>query len=188
MNKKNLYLLGVFAVLVLSAYLIQGPLSDLQEKLSKTKNFLSELDVDSISYIDISSSDNALSLEKQGDKWLISGTKEFYVDDENIQSALNSLKNAQTAELEIVSNNPDKKSEFETTLATGKFLKFRQGEEVLMEFVLGKTSGDFISSYISQIDRDETYLVKVNLANQWNRDDWYNTTIFAIELEGYFSL
>lgn len=183
MNKKNLYLLAIFAVLVLAAYLVQGPIADLSERWGKSDNWLSKVEVDAISHIDIKGGDTGLTLAKQGDRWLIDGTKDFYVKDETMQAALAGLKEAAADDLELVGENQAKMDEFETGTSTGTLLTLRQADTVLAEVVVGKNGPDFMSTYISRPGSSDTYLTDSNLRSQWRRSDWYDREILALDAE-----
>ena len=183
MNKKNLILGGFLVVLIALAYVYQGPFKDWRANLSKPENFLADISVDQINRIEIVKNREATILEQAGEKWRIGGTKDFYVKDNIIGGMFDNLKQAVKADLELVSANKDKKSEFQTNEESGVHVKLMQGEKVLMDFVIGKLASDFVSSYISQSEAEKTYLVKINLNSSFDHDDWYDKTIFSTDKE-----
>jgi hypothetical protein len=183
MSKKNLLLGGILVVLVVLAFIKEGPLKDWQEKSSKPKNILAEIMVDQVSRIDINYRGTETTIEKMGDKWLVAGTKDFYLKDELVNTVQTALNESVKAEVEVVSTNKDKKDEFSTTDETGARVKLMQGETVIKELLIGKTGPDFTSTYVSLDDIDETYAVKANLNNAFWRSDWYNREIFNNDSE-----
>lgn len=180
MNKKNLILGGILIILIAAAYLWQGPVGEWQANRKKPKNFLAGLNIEQISAIDISAPDLSLTLEKAGDKWKIAGTKEFYIKDDMAAGLFAELGKALKADLDIAGENKENKDKFQTG-ASGVKVALKQGETVLVEFVVGKSGSDYASSYISLPEADKTYLVKANLNEVFARDDWYDKTIFAAD-------
>lgn len=180
MNKKNLILGGVLVVLIAIAYVYQGPLKSWQANLGKPANFLAKLDKDKIDKIEITDKGEAFGIEKTGDKWKISNTKEFYLKDKAIANLFSRLEDAAKAEIELVSENKDKKSEFNTD-ESGTGVKLMQGSEVLFGFTIGKLSSDYSSTYVSQDDSSKTYAVKAVINNVFSKDSLYNKEIFNTE-------
>lgn len=183
MSKKNLYLGGLLIILIAAAYIYNGPWRNWEEEKGKPKNFLAKINIDDVDFIDITTNNKLTTLEKIGDKWKISGTKDFYAEDSSAGSLLLGLKDAQKADMELASENKDKKSEFAVDEENGTLLKLRQGEKVLGEMIIGKTAGNYTSSYISPAGDDKTYLAKAALSGLFMRDDWYDKKIFVSDQE-----
>ena len=178
MNKKNLILGGILAVLIAVAYIYQGPLKNWQSNLGKPSNFLAKLDVDQVDRIEIANNGEDYGIEKSGDRWKISGTKEFYVKDGVIDNLLSQLKAAVKAEIELAGENKDKKNEFNTD-DSGISVKLTQGENVLAEFIVGDYSG----VYISKPGSDKTYAIKADIGNIFDKNNLYNKEIFNSEAD-----
>lgn len=183
MTKKNLVLGGILVVLVVLAYLYQGPLKEWRSSIDKSDNFLAQIDVDQIDKIEINSSNQEIALEKHDNKWKISETKEFYLKDELISSLNNGLKDATKAEVELASSNKDKKSDFQTDEENGTGVKLSQAGVLIAEFIVGKRGVDFTSTYISEPESDNTYIIEASISSLFNRTDWYDRTIFSSEKE-----
>lgn len=181
MSKKNLYLGGLLIILIAAAYFYNGPWQKIQADKGKVKNFLSKISVDDINFIDITSNGKKTVLEKMGDKWKISGTKDFYAEDSVASALLGGLKDAQKADMELASENKDKKDSFEVSEEKGTIVKLRKGDSALSELIIGKASANNTSSYISLIGDDKTYLVKAPLSGLVMRDDWYDKKIFTAD-------
>ncbi len=183
MNKKNLILGGFLVILIAMAYVYQGPFKDWRANLGKPDNFLADINVNEIDKIEVDHNEKVTILEKLEENWKIFNTKDFYVKDSIMGSMFDNLKQAVKEDLELVSTNKDKKSEFQTDEESGIHVRLWQGEELLKDFIVGKLAGDYVSTYISQPEADKTYLVKINLNSSFDRDDWYDKTIFSSDKE-----
>ena len=181
MNKKNLILGGVLVVLVGLMYLYQGPLKDWRANIGRTKNILAAVDVAPANLIEITDTGETTVLEKVGDKWLISPTKEFYVKEEIANPLISSIAEAGKAEIELVGENKDNKADFQTDEESGVKVVFKQGETEILSLIVGKLGVDFSSTYIAEPNSDKTYLVRTNLNNVFARSDWYDRTIFSTD-------
>ncbi len=177
MNKKNLVLGGLLVILIAAAYIYQGPFKDWQANSSKPVNFLAKLNVDEINKIEITNNGENFGIEKVGDKWKISGTNEFYVKDNTAANLAAQLKAATKADMELVSENKDKKNELKTD-DSGSRIKLMQDNNTLAEFIVGKMSGDYTSTYVSEPDSDKTYAIKINIANIFDKNNLYNKEVF----------
>lgn len=181
MSKKNLILGGILLILVFCAYLYQGPLKDWQDNMSKEDNIFAKLNVDQINKIEITKLEKTTILEKQGDRLKVSGTKDFFVNDITAEMLISSLKDASGAEFELVSSNKDKKEEFMTG-ADGVFVKLYADDKEVLSFIAGKNGSDYVSTYVSRKDSDDTYSVKAGLAI-FNQGEWRDSTIFQSDSE-----
>ncbi|MEA3463787.1 MAG: DUF4340 domain-containing protein [Patescibacteria group bacterium] len=179
MNKKNLILGGILIILVALAYFYQGPLEEWRAGLNKPDNFLTQINVNQIDKIKVTKSGEITILEKQGDKWKIGGTKNFYVKNELANSLTSDLKKIIGSKVELASANKDKKGDFQTDQESGVIVKLSQNDEIMADFVVGKRGIDFTSAYVSEPISDNTYIFKANIYNLFNRDDWYDKTIFS---------
>lgn len=187
MSKKNLILGGVLVILVAIAF-ASGPIKEWSKKLGKPENLLSKVDMTQVEKIAIKSAQHDLELEMVKNefgsstdvKWRIVGTKDFYIVNDDFIEGLN---NAKEAEVEVVSENKEKKGEFSVNEENGTTVKLIKGEEVLCEFVVGKVSSDFVNTYISKSDLDQTYLIKSSINSIFVRDEWYDKIIFAGDKE-----
>ncbi len=182
MNKKTLKLGGILIILIVSAYLYQGPLKEWRAGLGKPKNFLAEVDANQIDKIEIIKGGKTVALEKQGDKWKIGGAKDFYVQQSLAENLNQVLKEVTEAEMELASANKEKKGEFQTD-ESGINVKLCQGSDIAADFVIGKRAADFTSTYVSQPESDNTYAIKRDLYSVFGRSDWYDKTIFSFDKE-----
>jgi len=182
MSKKNLLLGGFLIILVSFSYLYMGPFKKWQEDKNKIHNFLEGIDLDQVNKIAINRRGKEVVLEKDGDKWKISGTKNFYAPDDVLSRAMEELKKAQKSEMKLVSTNKDRKDEFKVD-ETGVNLKLENGDDILKEIIIGKMSSDFKNNYVAQVDDDKIYSLEAALDPVFNREDWYDKTIFKSDKE-----
>ena len=183
MSKKNLLLGGILGVLLILAFIYNGPFEDWKNDLGKPSNFLASLDTSAVNRMEIGWQNTNVVIDKIDNNWKIDGTKDFYVDSMVMNIAIEALKSARDAKLTLVSENAEKKSEFETDEESGYKLKLKNGDELLFEFVIGKNGNEINSSYIAQCGSDDTYLVKSSLRTAFGHDAWYNKTILELDKE-----
>jgi hypothetical protein len=183
MNKKNLLLGGILGILLILAFVYNGPFEEWKSELGKPSNFLAGLEVSDISKIEIIGGDKEINIDKIGEAWKIEGTKDFYLETVIADTVITTIEDAIESDLVLVSENNEKKSEFETNEKIGYKIKLKNGEKVLAEFVVGKSGTEINSSYLAQSDSDNTYLVKADLRTAFVRDDWYNKSILSLDKE-----
>lgn len=190
MNKKTLVLGGVLIALIILAYLYQGPLKKWQNNLGKPKNILAKIDTAKIDKIEVISAGNTVALTRQGDasassaqvKWKYNNSKNFYADQNLMAKILSSLKAAAKSELELVSNNPERKSEFKTD-STGLAVKVYGEDKIVAEFIVGNRASDYSSTYLAMPASPATYLAKVDLRGVFEQTEWRDLTIFSTAQE-----
>jgi hypothetical protein len=179
MTKKNLILGGVLIILVGLAWAYQGPFKKWQTKIGQPKNFLAGIEMDKITKIELSKLGSTTTLESIGGRWKISGTKDFYAKASDVTALINSLKEAEKVDLEIVSENKDKKGEFSTDEENGIILKISENDNVKADFIIGKMGSDYASSYVSKVNDNKTYFLKTDLNSVVASDDWRDNTILS---------
>ena len=183
MSKKNLYLGGILLILAFAVYLYNGPLQNWQEDKNKSENFLAKIDANQIDFIDIANKGELITLEKQNDKWKVSGTKDFFVESALATELDTKIKDAINGEMDLVSNNKENKKDFDLNEESGVLIKLRQGENVLKEFLVGGFGSDYDSTYIAEPESDESYLINVALNSIFANSEWYDKTIFQASPE-----
>lgn len=183
MSKKNLYLGGALIVLIFIAYLYNGPLQNWREDKNKSENFLAKIDVNQIDFIDISGNGESIILERQEDEWKVSGTKDFFVETALATELDIKIKDAISGEMDLVSNNKENKKDFDLNEENGILVKLRQGENILKEFLVGGFGSDYNSTYIAELESDESYLINVALNNIFANSEWYDKIIFQVSPE-----
>jgi len=182
MNKKTLLLGGVLIVLIILAYAYQGPLKKWQNNLGKPKNILAKIKIDLVDKIEIINQGKTITLAKQNQKWKYDNSKDFFADASVMSKVFDELKIAAASEIELVSNNRERKSEFKTD-SFGLEIKIYQADKKVLDFIIGNRARDYLSSYISTPESASTYAVKADLLGVFNPADWRDFTIFSTPKE-----
>ncbi|MFH1255121.1 MAG: DUF4340 domain-containing protein [bacterium] len=178
MSRKNSILGILLFVLVISAYAYQVPLKKWQNNLGKPENIFSKVKADSIDKIEIIGRGERISLAKQNQKWKYGGSKDFYADPSAIDKVFEELKKAASSEIELVSNNKERKSEFGTD-DSGVEVKIYQDGKPVLDFFAGKMASDYSGSYFSFPESAASFAVKADLNGAFSREDWRDWTIFS---------
>ena len=189
MNKKNLILGGVLILLIILAYFYQGPLIKWQNNLAKSKNILAKINVVNVDKIEITSGSETTVLSRPGDvsagsalpKWKYNNTKDFYVDSSLMAKALEGLSQAAASEIELISNNRERKNEFKFD-NSGLTIKIYQAGKKIVDFMVG-SQASLNGSYISTAESSATYLIKVNLLDAFKQSEWRDLTVFSTAKE-----
>lgn len=182
MNKKNLFLAIVLLVLVSAAYIYQGPFQKWRQNRNKVANFLSVLNFDVVDKMEIKNGEQVVILKKKDDRWLVDGTKEFYVSVPQLAAVKDALKRAGEGEARLMSENIDKKKELKTD-ESGINLKLSTGDKILLDFIIGNRTADYNGSFVSELGSEKTYSVEADLIGVFSVDSWYDKTVFSIDQE-----
>ncbi|MBU0722516.1 DUF4340 domain-containing protein [Patescibacteria group bacterium] len=178
MSKKTLILGIALVVLIISAYAYHGPLKKWQNNLGKPKNILTKIKIDLVDKIEIKNYGKILILAKQNQKWKYDNSKNFYVDDLIMSKVFDELKLAALSDIELVSNNKERKNEFKTD-GSGLEVKIYQTDKQVFNFFIGSMASDYVSSYISMPESAATYAVKADLPAVFDQAEWRDLTIFS---------
>lgn len=176
MNKKNLILGGVLIILIVFAYIYQGPVKEWKERRGLAKNFLVEVSLDMIERIEVEKGGKTVTLEKEETGWKIGGTKDFYVNEKIAENLTFVLEKIGEKKLELVGKNMDNKEAFKTD-ESGIGIKIIQGKEKF-SFIVGKTTPDFSGSYICEEGSEKTYRINLNLI-VFDQKEWRDEQIFS---------
>lgn len=180
MSKKTLILGGIFIALLISAF-AYDPILKWKDSLGKPDNFLAKAEnFSEINKMEVKKDGVTIILEKNDKGWKIAATKDFYVKDDLITAIQTNLEEAAKGDLELVSTNKDRKTEFETG-ENGVEVKLFNDSSLISDFVVGKSGNNYTSSYISKIDADETFLACSNLNIAFAHGGWYDKTIFSTD-------
>jgi hypothetical protein len=181
MSKKTLILGIVLVALVLLGFAYQGPIKSWQDNLGKPKNILSGLDTTQISRIEFTKAQKTAILENKNNQWIVTdpGNKDFPADKQEVEKFLKDLGDSTKKDLELVSSNKDRQSDFETNESLGVKIKLTTDKNKSLEFIIGKMGNDFSSSYLAKLNSPETYLLSLNLRESADVPDWRDHTVFA---------
>lgn len=178
MSKKTLILTAALIISIVLAYAYQGPLKKWRDNLGQPENIFAKIKADSIDKIEIIDNGKSITLAKQNQKWKYGGSKDFYADSSAMLAVFDELKSAAKSKIELVSNNKQRKSEFETH-ASGIEVKIYMENKIAADFIAGKHSGDYKHSYFALPESAITYEVKADLQGVFSRSEWRDLTIFS---------
>lgn len=169
MNKKNITLGIILIALIAIFYLYQGPYKKWQLNQGKTTNFLSKVNADNIDKIKIIDGNSTTTLKKSNSKWSVEGQA---VDEQRINYLISQIKKASGENLDLISTNVAKKNLFQTD-KSGKEIKLYINNSEVADFIAGKMTNDFQSSYVSTQTTDNTYIIQgVNLYSSFLDKNW----------------
>lgn len=167
-------------MLVVLAYVYQGPLKKWQKNLGKPKNFIAMVNFDQVDKIEIIKPGEKNVINKKDGKWSLENLKGFPADENQVKGLIDGLKASSKDELELISVNKEKKIDFLTDDSGITLNLFSEGKS-LLGMTVGKNGADFNSTYISKADANETYLVKENLAALLDTPSFADNTIFKTD-------
>lgn len=182
MNKKNLILGIVLALLVLAAWGYEGPFKSWKEEKAKAINLFSGLDLDKVNQIEVAQGDKKTAFTKVNDKWKIDGTKDFWLTQAQADQIKTALDDAKKTDWELVSQNKAKKADYQTD-GSGRNIRLIDSGKDLVDFSIGKMGPDYKSTYLSLKDSDKTFLVKASLVQAFGEEDWRDKAIFTTDKE-----
>lgn len=186
MSKKNLILGILLVVLIISAYAYQAPLKKWRDNMGKPENIFSKTKIDLIrrlaDKIEVIDNGKQIILSKQDQKWKYGGGKDFYADAAIMSKVFDELEKACLSEIELVSNNKERKSEFKTD-ESGVEVKIYQDGNIVLNFIAGKMAGNYANFYFSSPESAATFAVKADLAGAFRPYDWRDFTIFSSPAE-----
>ena len=182
---KNIKLAAVLGVLILAVYVYQGPFTEWKNNHGKPQNDFLKVDYDAIDRFEIKANDKDYAITKQDDKWKIDGTKDFYLGDNITESIKTKISEAKDSDLELASNNKDKKDDFNINDQFGTRIKMISNNETVIEFIVGKYTQEG-SNFINFPSKpDEVYSIKTDFISVFSDPSaWYDKTVFSSEKEG----
>jgi len=188
--KTTVILFGIFIILLVFVYLIEGPLSQRERKKAKEVTALfPDFDKTSAVTIEVKGPSQQASLEKKEEEWIINNTNGFTADPPSVNAALDAVKNF-TRE-NIASKKAEKQGLFEVTREKGVEVKVSDAnQKLLAHFYIGKTGPDFFSSYLRKEGSDEVILANGSLRGIFDKStkNWRDKTIFDIPAHAIIQL
>ena len=152
--RTTVILFGVFIILLVFVYLLEGPLSERKQKEEKGGIALfPDFNKNKATKIAVKSTTQEVSLERKGKDWSISDTDGFTADPQLINDALDTVKNFNREN--IASKNSGKQELFEVVSGKGVEITISDsGQKMLAHFYIGKTGPDFFSVYLRKEGSD----------------------------------
>ena len=180
MNKKNLILGIILAVLILLAWGYEGPFKTWKEEKAKAINLFAGLDMAKVNQMEIAQGQRKTGFTKVNGKWKIDGTKDFWLPQTQADQMTAAIDEAKKTDWELVSQNKAKQSEFQTD-GSGRVIKLIADGKDLAAFAIGKMGPDYKSTYLSMNGSEKTFLVKASLVQAFGEEDWRDKAIFTTD-------
>jgi hypothetical protein len=175
MDKKNIILAISLASLALVAIFINAP----QKSGSgpSAPNILAVKDLAQADEISIASSGNVIGLKKEGERWKISGTKNFYADQDKVARLLDALTKAGEEDLELVSVSSSKRAQLLPERTAAKITIKASGATKLDAIAARATTRP--GNYLGLAGKNETYSSKTDIASLALSNEWADLEIFS---------
>jgi hypothetical protein len=180
MEKNRLYLLaGILVLLVVVAYFLTK--SDQRTSTDEVGKKLYELDSAAIDRIEITQDGKKIAMKNDGGMWTLVEPVTYNVNQEFVGSLLSDLKNYEV--LSVVSKNPENKKDFGLDDSAKVLVTVFQNGNIAGTFEVGKTPDAPNQTYITIPGKDEVYLAKNFLKNNFVRptlESWRDLKIISI--------
>ena len=181
MKAKQLLILGgVFVFLLLVVLIFENPFgkSEHEKRVETAIPLFPNFDKEQVAKIEVIATGETTTLSKQDGDWVVASMENYPADSEGIAEMLTKVgdfKNTQR-----VSNNPEKRAEFEVD-STGVEAKLMDAnDKLLAHLFVGKITPGFLSSYVRVADSNDVYVAQGNLQSVFNKGTrtWKDRTIF----------
>jgi hypothetical protein len=179
---KNIYaLIGLFAVLLIIAFLVLQKPGE-QSAKSSSLGALLNIDSASVNRIEVKTASSSLDLEKKGVDWFIVNPISYKANQAFIAQIIHQLKNLENKG--TVSNKPDKFGVFQVDQSGTQIKLFENGTEKA-SIVLGKMAASYTESYARKLNSDDVMIVEGAFSYSFSRPvkDWRDRTILNVPRE-----
>ena len=180
--KKSFYVLVIILVLCVIIYFL---LISKEKKIFAPQavvNFI-QLDSSLVDKIEFTIFQTKRVFEKREGNWFSLGHDSIKLDNNLIGQLLSLIINLEVEDL--ISTNPKKQIRFQVDTLTGTRVDFIGRGENLVSLVVGKTSPDFMYTYVRKSNSDEVWSAKGFLSQVIGRrlDQWRDRHIFQLDTE-----
>jgi hypothetical protein len=159
MNRSNLRLLGVAAALVLLVLLFANPFTDRVREDNPERVGLFAGQPGAVDRITVASPGAELILlARTAEGWRVGEPDGFPADTAAVGALLDAVTGARAGG--AVSRNPERRAEFEVDEGSGVRVTLGAGDEILGDFLVGKSGSDFTAGYVRPAGEDPVYLVR----------------------------
>ena len=148
--------------------------------VSKKENFLT-VDTSLVDYIHIVNKDGSLTIKRVGGHWRITDPYNYPA---NPSYANTLLEKAAQLEVEtVITNNPDKYSEYELDDTTASYVEIGKEGGAIDKFYCGKPSKNYTHTYMRRADSDDVLLVAGTPRSSFTRrpKDWRDKKILDLD-------
>ncbi len=184
MKKKSIFiLLAIFAVLVVVAIIIEGPVGNRgKKKAAKESILFPGFNPDQISSVEIITKDRNVKLSKDNDSWVVATADNYPADPSAVEEMLGTAKDLKMKR--IASKSAEKYSQFRLDEEGVEVKMFGVGEDALAHFIVGKPGPDYVfSTYLRKVDRGEVLLVEGSIKSSFDKGSrgWRDREILKFE-------
>ncbi len=160
--RTTVILFGVFLILLVFVYLVEGPLSEKERtKKERVVALFPDFQKDSAVMISIKDPSQEVTLERTDAGWEIANTDGFIADPQLVDAALRAVEFFKQDT--IASKNPEKKEIFEVVPGKGmEVIISAVDQKPLAHFFMGKPSPDSFSSYLRKDGSDQVLQTTVS--------------------------
>lgn len=168
-SKKFLYLFIALVVLAAIYFLWQNPL-DNKAGDDNSETILTK-SLDSLQKIELTKDAKTTILEKRDDKWLVTSENNAEANPELVTKLIDSLKETKSGT--IISQNPDKLSNFELSEGMGTMLKLTDTQNnPLLTLQIGKIGPAYTQCYVKLPNSANVLLINPNLLLSVTPTSW----------------
>ncbi|MBU4331997.1 DUF4340 domain-containing protein [Patescibacteria group bacterium] len=171
---KTTYILGI-VFLVLAGIILITKFPG-QNKSETKRAFLKNINIEDISKIEITTRETNHMLQKQDSTWVVASRDNAQANPEDVVNIINTLKELEVGD--AVSENLDKQSVFEVD-ASGIEVKLYQGDNLRIDFFIGKAGPNFDSNFIRRAESNEVYLTKKGIGYVFDKPDFRDLTMLV---------
>lgn len=174
MNKKNLILLLVLALLIAASAVYQYLWLPKTSPSGQQENWLAKVNFSEVDKIVVTREGKVTTLNKEGERWRVAGEGTWYVHDVLVENFTRGWQTSATFSMFIVSNNKDTKASFKTD---GSFnLKLSAKNNQLIDLNLGSNRAGY--TYVAKADSDASFEVGGDLRAPFDYEEWRDLSIF----------
>jgi hypothetical protein len=181
--KRNVWiLLAILVLLVLATLVVMQQPGEVSSSGSGGK-VLVDYDSSAVDKLEIISTKLAVTLERQGGKWMLTSPLRYQANETFVAEAVGKGKHIEVSK--PVSTNPENQFRFEVD-TTGTRVQMYERGTLKAVFFVGKASPSFTETYVRPAGSNDVYLTNGILTSTFNRrlEDWRERTVFKTDQEG----
>jgi hypothetical protein len=175
MKKSNIILILVLVLLAISAYFLTKRSGETSSDITE-RIMLADIDTNQITKIFIKNEFDSITLERDGESWLVTKPFRYRSDEDRISIAM--MRLADLSVISSVSNKREKLHKFGLD-STGIIVKIYGKQGIISDLIIGNNASNPTEVFARLNGSDEVYLVKGPLRFTFNAPlkDWRNRRI-----------
>jgi hypothetical protein len=179
MKRNSLILYGILVLLAIAAFLVLRQPGE-QSASTSLGEPLVTYDSSAVDKLEITSSSGAVTLERQGGKWMMTSPVRYPADEVSVTNAVGKGRDMKITNL--ASTNPAKQSTFAVD-SSATLVKVYANNNIVAAFRAGKQGSTWTESYARKEGSNEVYTVEGMLGATFVKqpNDWRDKTIFKTD-------